>query len=350
MKPLGRRFDAYQSFLLGCKTYWSGTLYPQVKNECDTEGSDRCFEAIETASRDSVTYQYYSYLERHLQRMKYSGRHGIVPMHETFRTVLEERLDQQLPEGLLTLDPDFVPPAYFTEIDIHQHPGGTCGDTLAGIVYERGSRSMWPGGSKDRGLHPRFNAIAKSICEPNRILDLGCGFGKSTQPFTEDFPAAEVIGIDVSAPCLKLAAVTAFEEQSQNIQYRQSCAEETPFTSERFDLVTSTMLLHEMPPKAIRALIQESFRLLDKGGYAIHLDYSADDDPFNRFIHYGHSHRNNEPYMRPLNEMDLSGALRDAGFEDISIAPFEESPNALSSANTAWRFPWIVIKARKPGK
>ena len=63
MKPLGRRFDAYQSFLLGCKTYWSNTLYPQVKSECYTNIDEKNYAAIEMASRDNVTYQYYSYLD-----------------------------------------------------------------------------------------------------------------------------------------------------------------------------------------------------------------------------------------------------------------------------------------------
>ncbi|PPR64606.1 MAG: putative methyltransferase YcgJ [Alphaproteobacteria bacterium MarineAlpha4_Bin2] len=347
MKPLGRRFDAYQSFLLGCKTYWSTALYQQVKSECHTKNDTESLEDLETASRENVTYQYYSYLERHLQRMKYSGRYGIVPMHEPLRSELEQSLDQKLPENLLTLKQDFIPPDYFTRIDIHQHPGGTCGDTLAGFIYERGSRSMWPGGSKDRGLHPRFNAIVKSICTPQRVLDLGCGFGKSTKPFIEDFPDAEVIGIDVSAPCLKLAALTAHEEKLNNIQYYQSYAEETPFPSAKFDLVSSTMLLHEMPPRAIQNVFQESFRLLDQGGYAIHLDYSTDDDPFNQFIHLGHAQRNNEPFMKPLNEMDLGKAMKDAGFTDVTIEPFEEAPNALSPENKAWRFPWIIVRGQK---
>ncbi len=344
MKQLGRRFDAYQSFLLGCKSYWSGSLYPQLK----IESGDLKPEDIDASKSSSVTYQYYAFLERHLQRMKYSGRYGIAPMHEPFRDEFEEWLDQPLPKNLLSLDADCTPPAYFTEIDIHQHPGGTCGDTLAGVIYDRGSRSMWPGRSKDRGLHGRFNAVVKETCEPHNILDLGCGFGKSTQPFTIDFPKAQVTGIDISVPCLKFAAVTANEENIQNIGYRQSRAEETPFPPTSFDLVTSTMLLHEMPPKAIRATAKEAFRLLEAGGYTIHLDYLADDDPFNRFIHYGHGQRNNEPYMRPLNEMDLGSTLRECGFEDIKIMPFEEAPNALSPANDSWRFPWVVVVGRKP--
>lgn len=108
------------------------------------------------------------------------------------------------------------------------------------------------------------------------------------------------------------------------------------------------MLLHEMPPKAIRDTIAESFRLLKQGGYAIHLDYLADEGPFNRFIHFGHGRRNNEPYMEPLNKMDLSGTIADAGFEKVEFAPFEEAPNALSPDRSRWRLPWVIMAMQKP--
>jgi len=64
--------------------------------------------------------------------------------------------------------------------------------------------------------------------------------------------------------------------------------------------------------------------------------------------HHGHGRRNNEPYMEPLDKMDLGGALRDAGFEDVEIAPFEEAANVLSGERTRWRLPWVVVRARKP--
>ena len=37
-------------------------------------------------------------------------------------------------------------------------------------------------------------------------MDLGCGFGKSTLPLALARPEAEVVGVDLSAPCLRLAA------------------------------------------------------------------------------------------------------------------------------------------------
>ena len=54
-----------------------------------------------------------------------------------------------------------------------------------------------------------------------------------------------------------------------------------------------------------------------------------------------------EPYMRPLNEMDLEALHLEIGFTHFEIRPFEEFPGALSPANTSWRFPWVVIAARK---
>jgi hypothetical protein len=46
--------------------------------------------------------------------------------------------------------------------------------------------------------------------------------------------------------------------------------------------------------------------------------------------------------------MDLGNAMQDAGFEDVTIEPFKESPNALSPNNQAWRCPWIIVKGHKP--
>jgi hypothetical protein len=46
--------------------------------------------------------------------------------------------------------------------------------------------------------------------------------------------------------------------------------------------------------------------------------------------------------------MDVGGVMASAGFKDIEIEPFEETPGALAEAGTKWRFPWTTIAARKP--
>ena len=107
------------------------------------------------------------------------------------------------------------------------------------------------------------------------------------------------------------------------------------------------MVLHEIPPPAIEKVIAESYRLLEPGGFAIHLDFRSEDDPFARYVHYGHSRRNNEPHMPALNEMDIVAAHREAGFRDARIVPFEEMPGTLAPEFHAWRFPWVAIIAQK---
>jgi ubiquinone/menaquinone biosynthesis C-methylase UbiE len=289
----------------------------------------------------SVLYQYYCWLERHLQRYKYSGRYGLQPYHAQDRARLEKSLDASPAE----VKPDFEQPEYYTRIDIHQHPGGVWSDPIAGFVYERGARSTTPlAGTKHRDLHQRLTQAALERCPaPQRVLDMGCGFGKSTRPFYEALGRGKVEGIDLSAPCLRLAA----RDASAAARFRQVDATRTDYPDASFDLVTSTMLLHELPPREVEKVLAESARLLKPGGRMVHLDFLPAEDEFARLIHFGHARRNNEPYMEPLAKMDLPGLLERLGVRNIEITPFEEADGTLAPDYAYWRFPWTLISAER---
>ncbi|MBN8872156.1 MAG: class I SAM-dependent methyltransferase [Rhodospirillales bacterium] len=352
--PVDRRFDAYQDFVLGCKLAWTRSLYPALRAhyaEAVAAADAPPASAADVAAllKDDPLNQYFGWFERHLQRMKYSGRHGLAPHFAAQRAELEDELAAGAESGILTLDPAFEQPAYYVAIDIHQHPGGVWSDEVAGYVYERGARTTTPLLEEDADLHHRFTReVMARATNPRRLVDLGCGFGKSSRPFYNKHRELDVTGVELSAPCLKLAARTAVQDQARNVRFRQADSADTGLEAGAYDVVTSTMVLHEMPPSHIERTIQESFRLLVPGGLSIHLDFLTDQDPFRRFIHYGHSARNNEPFMPPLNEMDLEGAHRRAGFETFEVVPFAEMPGTLDPAFTAWRFPWTMIIARKP--
>jgi len=331
----GRSFAAGQAFLLSCKTYWTRVLYPAVRDQYEAGGK------LET----SVLYQYYCWLERHLQRFKYSGRYGLQPYHAQQRRRLEEELRDA--EVELAAKPEY--PDYYTRIDIHQHPGGVWSDPIAGFVYERGARSTTPlAGGRHRDLHDRLTSVALEIApKPARVLDMGCGFGKSTRPFYEALKDAEVEGVDLSAPCLRLAARDAAAAGAKRVRFRQMDCARTDYADASFDLVTSTMLLHEMPPEVVERTLAEAHRLLRPGAAMVHLDFLPKDDPFDRLIHFGHSKRNNEPFMEPLARMDLPALLKKLGFRDVRIEPFEEADGVLDPGYRSWRFPWTVISARR---
>lgn len=350
-----RSFVAGQAFLLAAKSYWTREIYPVLKADYRDRAAARGTpvqspEHVEELIGDTTTYRYYGWLERHLQRFKYSGRYGLQPYHDERRDALRRRIPAELPPGLLELDPGFETPDSFTAVDIHQHPGGVWSDEIAGFVYERGARTTTPlAGQTHRDLHQRLTDRIAEDGAPARILDMGCGFGKSTRPFWETFRDAEIHGIDVSAPCLEVAAMEAADAQARNVRYRQMSASATDYADGRFDLVTSTMLVHEMPPGEVEAVIDETYRVLSPGGRMVHLDFLPADDAFSRFIHFGHARRNNEPYMEPLAGLDLPAVLRDRGFVDIDIQPFAEADGSLDPAYPNWRFPWVTISARREG-
>ena len=89
----GRAFVAGQAFLLSAKSYWTRVLYPAVRAEHQSSAN----------LSQSVLYQYYCWLERHLQRFKYSGRYGLQPYHEQDR----ERLEASLAAGRAELQENF---------------------------------------------------------------------------------------------------------------------------------------------------------------------------------------------------------------------------------------------------
>ena len=329
-----RSFIAAQDFILSVKTYWTTKLYPQLDRNAPIE-----------KVKQTVDYQFFAWLERHLQRYKYSGRYGIHRFQNQFR---EEIIENFSDNEILILDKELNLPYYYTSVDIHQHPGGLWSDDIAGTVYERGARSTTPlGTANHQDLHHRLTTIATPQYNPSKILDMACGFGKSTQPFYNAFPDADVVGIDLSAPCLQLAAHFAKQNQVSNVNYRQANAEHTPFKNDEFNLITSTMLLHELPPKNIKAVFAEAHRVLAPGGKMVHLDFYLVPDKFDRFIHLGHSKRNNEPFMVSFIKMDIKQILETQGFKNISIEPFEEAEGTLALDYSSWRFPWTIISAEK---
>ena len=88
--------------------------------------------------------------------------------------------------------------------------------------------------------------------------------------------------------------------------------------------------------------------MLAPGGRMVHLDFHHLPAAFTRFIHYGHGRRNNEPFMEPWAEIDVSALLEAKGFRNIEIVPFAEDEGALDPDRTSWRFPWTLIVAERP--
>lgn len=334
---------AHQRFVAAARGFWSTRLFDAVRRQVGREvpPHDAAYAAF---VQQHPTHRYFAWLERHLQRMKYSGPYGIVATAARNRTAHVEALARPLPAGMLQLDPQFEAPAYYRACDIHQHPGGLGGDPLAGVVYRMATASGVVGKPQ---LHERFARLVTAGRSVTRALDLGCGFGKSTQAFAQALPSAQVHGIDLSAGCLLAAAQDTPAERRTRVTFAQRDAAATGLPTGLYDLVTSTMLLHEMPEDVVRRLIAETARLVTPGGIVAHLDFLPPEDPLLAILFAGHARRNNEPYLLDHSRIDLSEAYAKAGFSSVEAVAFAEEDGAHESALPKWRLPWTIIFAQR---
>jgi SAM-dependent methyltransferase len=336
---------AYQHFIGACRKFWAGPMFVALQTQVAAESAGRAGPDFEAFVQGHPTHQIFAWFEQHLQKLKYSGRWGLAPMLNAERDALLARLAPASQSSLLTLDPSLPTPSYWQDHDIHHHPGGLA-DDIAAFIYQEAAGS---GGVVGRPhLHARFAQLALTMApSPERVLDLGCGFGRSTWAFAAAAPRAQVTGLDLSASCLKLATVETPADQQDRVQFRQANAEAPALPDGAFDLVTSTMLLHELPEAALLAVIGESGRMVAPGGVAVHLDFLPPSDPLLRILYDGHSVRNNEPFMRDLAKLDLVAAHRRAGFARVEIMPFAETDGVLDGPAAKWRLPWTMIVAYK---
>jgi ubiquinone/menaquinone biosynthesis C-methylase UbiE len=95
-----------------------------------------------------------------------------------------------------------------------------------------------------------------------KILDIGCGTGKSTEPLVKFFKKAEIIGCDPDKAMLAEAAANA-KRLKLPIKYFEGRAEKLPFENDYFDAVIAGTAFHWFGTK--KAIIEIS-RILGKSG------------------------------------------------------------------------------------
>jgi ubiquinone/menaquinone biosynthesis C-methylase UbiE len=334
---------AYLEFVLGLKQHFATSVYPSLRGEYDATGA-----AIDMLP----SYPLFQWLERNTQKMMWRR---LEAMLDPRAAELARGLDSPVtsPLGTLELDPSLELPAYYAQTEFHIQPGGVWSGATSAFVYEVGARIVMMGQNDDYRFHRLFvdTAIPRAK-NYQRILDLGCGFGKSTRPFADAFPGAEVVGIDASAPNLKLAHQQA-ERLGKRIHFKQRLAEATGFDDASFDLVSATMLIHEVPMPVLRRILAEARRMLRPGGLLAVLDFARTGDQFRDLIMNGHGARNNEPYMPHLFRTDVPKLLGEVGFGEPTVVPFDERGGGLRDdgswpTRAEWHFPWVVIRAVCP--
>ena len=130
--------------------------------------------------------------------------------------------------------------------------------------------------------NPRIG-LARTIPDgTSQILDFCCGTGSSAIAIAASHPEANVIGIDLTEEMLQVADAKVQEMNLRNLVTRRLDATATDYPDDRFDVVTTSLSLHEMELATRHAILKEMVRVLRPGGLVCIVDWDAPDRPLSR--------------------------------------------------------------------
>jgi len=160
------------------------------------------------------------------------------------------------------------------------------------------------------------DVLAGTIPETaSRILDVACGTGESTLAWHRLFPEAHITEIDVSPYMLVVAerktrAIPQIELRCLNV-------ESLPFGDASFDVVTASLLFHELPADVSPRVLAELRRVVQADGWIAVMEPYRTGAPVLKPIPFP------EPYLRDYLRTDWDQAFRAAGFSDVRVIEHE---------------------------
>ncbi len=178
-----------------------------------------------------------------------------------------------------------------------------------------------------------------------RVLDIGCGTGRSRQIYAPQ--ASRYVGLDLSREALRLAAA-----RHDTSGWLQADAERLPFPDRAFDVAALSSVLHHVPD--MQAVLAEARRVVAPGGLVFAFDPNLLHPAMLLFRHPGSPLYNPEgvsPHERPLMPGVLRSAFERAGLNDVdqrcqSNIPYREvAPRLLNAVlplynalDVAWEY------------
>jgi len=99
------------------------------------------------------------------------------------------------------------------------------------------------------------------------VLDVGCGTGTGLAPYAD--AGCTVVGVDVSPSMLSKAVARLGDLAELHL----GNGETLPFDTDRFDLVTTSMVLHEVPASTRVEFVTEMARVSKPGGRMLLVDF-----------------------------------------------------------------------------
>ncbi|MCW4017869.1 MAG: class I SAM-dependent methyltransferase [Candidatus Bathyarchaeota archaeon] len=148
------------------------------------------------------------------------------------------------------------------------------------------------------------------------VLDLGIGTGGTARELLERYPAARLVGVDVSSKMLEHSRLNLGKFASRTELLQSDFRSLTP--TDKFDLVYSILAIHHLPPEDKETLFRKIWNILQFKGVFILIDVvtGTNDQLTERY----------ETLSFPFGEEDDPSSLMEhiewlqkAGFETIDV-------------------------------
>lgn len=174
----------------------------------------------------------------------------------------------------------------------------------------------------------------------SRVLDVGCGNG-TTATWICQTTGAEVTGIDLSGVRIAnaVASIEKVPELADRLAFEKASATDLPYPEGKFTHVWSQATIYHVPDKV--KVIQEAYRVLEKGGYMIFDDLIKPKQEISesarRFVYdrllfdtdfsfYSYMDTLNETGFRVLQARDISNHLAQSYTYLSKLAATAEGP------------------------
>ncbi len=255
-------------------------------------------------------------------------------------------------------NPNTTYPSYYTSQNFHAYDEGNLGWLPAmevAVAAQAVHARIWPeddersGLAGDTNLRASYHQVLKDLlpAAPNHIVDLGCSTGHSSFALQETFPAAQIVGVDLSPHFLTVAqyrSVDRSDSQAANqsiqlvdqsekptakplenptaktaerhgIRWVHAAAEETGLPTESADLVSACLVFHELPTTAAYQIAAEAYRLVRTGGHFAIMDMNPQSETFTKMPPYILTLlKSTEPFLDQYLALDVTKMLKEVGF------------------------------------
>jgi ubiquinone/menaquinone biosynthesis C-methylase UbiE len=217
------------------------------------------------------------------------------------------------------VDKERFPPYY--RRTFHWQTDGYFSDYSA-EVYELGVELLFRGTADvmRRQIIPPITRYVRAHAPADRLklLDVGCGTGRTLHQIARTHPRMRLHGVDLSPAYIKLARKRL--EDVGELTLAVDNGEALSWTDATFDIATSVYMFHELPRNARRNVVRELLRVVKPGGLVV-IEDSAQlaDSPELASVLRGFPQEFHEPFYEDYLGDDLAAMLEEIGFVEVVV-------------------------------